>query len=88
MLGLEYGYTDFKLFPASVLGTATARALQGPFPQARFCATGGITRENAGNFLAVGNIRMVGLSWLTPADAVAAGDWERIRALSREAAAL
>lgn len=88
MLGMEHGFNAFKLFPASVLGTATLKALQGPFPAARFCATGGINRDNAGQFLALGNVAMVGVSWLTPPEALAAGDWATVKRLAQEAAAL
>jgi 2-dehydro-3-deoxyphosphogluconate aldolase/(4S)-4-hydroxy-2-oxoglutarate aldolase len=88
LLGLAHGHTNFKLFPASVLGTATLRALHGPFAAVRFCATGGITRENAAEFLAAPNVAAVGVSWVTPADAIAAGDWSRIRGNAAFAAAL
>ena len=63
-------------------------ALAGPFPDVAFCPTGGITVETAPQFLALPNVKVCGGSWLTPADAVAAGDWERITRLAREAAAL
>jgi 2-dehydro-3-deoxyphosphogluconate aldolase/(4S)-4-hydroxy-2-oxoglutarate aldolase len=88
MLGLEQGYTSFKLFPASILGSATLRALHGPFAGVRFCATGGITRDNAREFLALPNVQAVGASWITPSDAIAAGDWNRIRELAAFAATL
>jgi 2-dehydro-3-deoxyphosphogluconate aldolase / (4S)-4-hydroxy-2-oxoglutarate aldolase len=57
-------------------------------PAARFCPTGGITAANAPTYLALPNVGCVGGTWLTPADAVAAGDWARISALAAEAAAL
>ena len=57
-------------------------------PAARFCPTGGITAASASGYLALPNVGCVGGSWLTPADAVAAGDWDRISSLAREAAAL
>ena len=63
-------------------------ALHGPFPDATFCPTGGVTAETAPAFLALPNVACVGGSWLTPADAVAAGDWGRIERLARDAAAL
>jgi 2-dehydro-3-deoxyphosphogluconate aldolase/(4S)-4-hydroxy-2-oxoglutarate aldolase len=53
-----------------------------------FCPTGGITLASAPQFLALPNVKVCGGSWLTPADAVAAGDWGRITELAREAAAL
>jgi 2-dehydro-3-deoxyphosphogluconate aldolase/(4S)-4-hydroxy-2-oxoglutarate aldolase len=88
MLGLEQGYTCFKLFPAALLGSATLRALRGPFPDARFCATGGISPDNAAQFLAEPNVFAVGVSWVTPAEAIRSADWGRIRELAGIAAAL
>lgn len=83
------GYTELKLFPAQQAGgTGMLKALGGPFPDVRFCPTGGITAATAAQFLALANVVCVGGSWLTPADAVAAGDWDRISALARAACAL
>jgi 2-dehydro-3-deoxyphosphogluconate aldolase / (4S)-4-hydroxy-2-oxoglutarate aldolase len=57
MMGMEAGLHQFKLFPASVInGIELAKALYGPFPEARFCPTGGISLETAPNYLAVPNI--------------------------------
>ena len=53
-----------------------------------FCPTGGISIETAPSFLALKNVACVGGSWLTPKDAIAAGDWGRITELARAAAAL
>ena len=54
----------------------------------RFCPTGGIDLASAPEFLALPNVVCVGGSWLTPADAVATGDWGRLEDLAREASAL
>lgn len=89
MRGLEHGHRRFKFFPAeSSGGTAALRAFAGPFPQARFCPTGGIDAESAARYLALGNVMTVGGSWMVPADAAAARDWSRIAALAGRAAAL
>ena len=64
------------------------KAWQGPFGDVRFCPTGGVTEANAAEFLALSNVVCVGGSWLTPADAVASGDWERITQLARAACQL
>lgn len=86
---LEDGVTALKFFPAQAAGgTAYLKSLAGPLPQARFCPTGGITPGNAAEYLALPNVGCVGGSWLTPADAVRSGDWDRIRKLAAEAAAL
>lgn len=83
------GYRFLKLFPAvAVGGVPLLKALAGPFADVSFCPTGGITPDNAEQFLALSNVRVCGGSWLTPQDAVDAGDWRRITHLARSAAAL
>jgi 2-dehydro-3-deoxyphosphogluconate aldolase/(4S)-4-hydroxy-2-oxoglutarate aldolase len=89
MLAQEDGSTELKFFPAMQAGgSAMLKAWSGPFNEVKFCPTGGITSANAGELLALPNVACVGGSWLTPADAVAAGDWTRITGLAREAAGL
>jgi 2-dehydro-3-deoxyphosphogluconate aldolase/(4S)-4-hydroxy-2-oxoglutarate aldolase len=86
---LERGVTQMKFFPAETAGGTTAlRAMAGPLPQVRFCPTGGISLETAADYLALPNVDCVGGSWLTPAAALASGDWARIERLAAEAAAL
>lgn len=86
---LESGRTEMKFFPAEAAGGAPyLKAIGGPFPQARFCPTGGITAATARNYLALPNVGCVGGTWITPADAVAGKDWDRIARLAAEAAAL
>lgn len=86
---LEMGYTDLKFFPAEASGGVDClRSVGGPLPQARFCPTGGITPASAPSYLALDNVGCVGGSWLTPADALAAGDWDRVARLAEEATAL
>lgn len=89
MAAQEDGYNQLKFFPAMQAGgLAMLKAWQGPFGDVKFCPTGGITAANAPEFLALSNIVCVGGSWLTPQDAVQAGDWARITQLAREAVAL
>jgi 2-dehydro-3-deoxyphosphogluconate aldolase/(4S)-4-hydroxy-2-oxoglutarate aldolase len=89
MQAQEDGYTALKFFPAVPSGGAgMLKAWQGPFGDVKFCPTGGITATNAAEFLALSNVACVGGSWLTPAEAVARGDWETITRLAREAKAL
>lgn len=88
MVGIAAGYRFFKFFPAAQAGgTAMLKAFAGPFPDARFCPTGGITQESVKSYLDLPNVLCAGGSWLTPADAVAAKDWARIEALAAKAAA-
>jgi 2-dehydro-3-deoxyphosphogluconate aldolase/(4S)-4-hydroxy-2-oxoglutarate aldolase len=86
---LERGYSCMKFFPAEPAGgVAYLKALAEPLPEARFCPTGGIDAGSAPRYLALSNVLCVGGSWVAPGDAVAAGDWPRITALARAAAAL
>lgn len=89
MQGLAHGHQRFKFFPAVAAGgIAALKGFAGPFPQARFCPTGGIDAEQAPAFLALPNVGTVGGSWMLPKDAIANGDWACIERLAREAAAL
>ncbi len=89
MAGLAAGFERFKLFPANVAGGVEAlKAFASPFQVAKFCPTGGVNAANARDYLALPNVICVGGSWVAPADAVRAGDWDRITALAREAAGL
>lgn len=89
MWGLKHGFTCFKLFPANVVGGVGAlKAFAGPFPDARFCPTGGIDANNAPEYLALPNVACVGGSWVAPAEAVRAGDWSKITDLAKAASGL
>ena len=89
MAAMADGLQFLKFFPATAAGgVPVLKALAGPFPDVVFCPTGGITAETAPSFLALPNVKVCGGSWLTPAAAVAAGDWARITRLARAAAAL
>ncbi|WP_055533723.1 bifunctional 4-hydroxy-2-oxoglutarate aldolase/2-dehydro-3-deoxy-phosphogluconate aldolase [Streptomyces graminilatus] len=86
---LERGVSEMKFFPAEAAGgTAYLKSLSGPLPQARFCPTGGVSPANAAAYLALPNVGCVGGSWMLPADAIAARDWDRVETLAREAAKL
>lgn len=89
MLRREQGFTLMKLFPAAQAGgMGMLKALGAPIPDVMFCPTGGVSPENLKDFLTLPNVAMAGGSWLTPTDAMSAGDWKRITQLAREASAL
>ncbi len=80
------GFTLMKLFPAQQAGgLGMLKALGAPIPDVQFCPTGGVSPENLKDFLKLPNVAMAGGSWLTPADALAAGDWKTITRLAKEA---
>ena len=89
MRARDGGFTELKFFPASQAGgPAMLRALGGPFVDAVFCPTGGVSATSAPDWLALPNVLCVGGSWVAPKELVAARDREGIAALAREAAAL
>ncbi len=89
MAAQEDGFSALKFFPAiQAGGCAMLKAWSGPFFDVKFCPTGGISLQNAADFLALPNVLCVGGSWLVPPDAMAQGDWARITTLAREAVAL
>ena len=86
MRGLELGLSHFKFFPAMAAGGLPAlKALAAPFGQCRFCPTGGISLENAAEWLAFDPVLCVGGSWVSPKGAP---DQAAIEQLAREACAL
>lgn len=85
----EQGLTALKFFPAEPSGgVAYLKAIAGPLPQLEFCPTGGITVKSAPSYLALSTVGCVGGSWLTPKDALADKDFDRVTVLAEEAAAL
>lgn len=84
MEGLAAGYDRFKLFPAVPAGgVALLKSFAGPFPQVKFCPTGGISLETAPSFLALPNVLCVGGSWMVPESKIVAKDWSSIEAGAR-----
>ncbi len=89
MLALSFGFGSVKFFPAVPAGGAAAlRTLSGPFPDLRFCPTGGIDAGGAREWLALPNVFAVGGSWIAPPSDIRQGRWDAIEARAAEAAAL
>ena len=89
MAAREQGFRQLKLFPAVPAGgIGMLNAINGPLPDVMFCPTGGISQETASQFLALKNVACVGGSWLTPKDAIAAGNWDRITEIAKAASGL
>lgn len=86
---IELGYEIVKFFPAQQAGgIAMLQAFYGPFPNLKFCPTGGITEETAPDFLKQPNVVCVGGSWLTPKTAVSSQNWAEITRLAQSASQL
>jgi 2-dehydro-3-deoxyphosphogluconate aldolase/(4S)-4-hydroxy-2-oxoglutarate aldolase len=86
MVALAAGFDTLKFFPAEQAGGIKAlRALAGPFPNVRFCPTGGIGEANAATWLAEPNVLCVGGSWLCPAADIRSGNWAGITAICNSA---
>ena len=89
MAAREQGFRQLKLFPAVPAGgVGMLNAIYGPLPDITFCPTGGISQETASQFLNCKNVACVGGSWLTPKDAIQAGNWDRITELAKAASGL
>lgn len=89
MTAMALGYRRFKLFPAAIVGgTEFLKAIGGPISELKFCPTGGVKPTNAADYLALANVMCVGGTWLTPTDLVEQADWQAIKTLAIQAAAL
>jgi 2-dehydro-3-deoxyphosphogluconate aldolase / (4S)-4-hydroxy-2-oxoglutarate aldolase len=85
-LAMSLGLSTVKFFPAENLGgTSMLKALAGPYPNVRFLPTGGITPEKLPEYLALPSVLACGGSWLAPREALAAGDFGKIRKLIEQA---
>lgn len=86
MDALDHGYDHLKFFPAEASGGVNAiKSIGGPFPNIKFCPTGGINLKNVRDYLALPNVACCGGSWLVPAQAVADKNWAEITKLANEA---
>ena len=83
------GFDLVKFFPAVPAGGLPAlNALAGPFPQVRYCPTGGISETSVGQWLTHPKVLAVGGSWVAPASDIKAGNWTAIESRARGAAGL
>lgn len=88
MDGIDYGYDHFKFFPAEASGGVKAiQSIGGPFPNIKFCPTGGININNVNNYLALKNVACCGGSWLVSDKIVKEKDWTQITKLATDAIA-
>lgn len=88
MAAMARGFDVVKFFPATASGgMAAVKALAGPFPQVRFCPTGGISEDNFTDWLHLPNVIAVGGTWLAPAEEIRTGAWLTITDRARRALA-
>ena len=88
LLAMEYGLTECKLFPATVVGGMSAlKAFKSPFSTIQFCPTGGVNENNFKEFLALPNVMCVGGSWVSPTDLIESENWGEITRLCKNAVA-
>ena len=80
------GLRMLKFFPAGQAGgIGMLKALSAVFRDVVFMPTGGVSAKNLAEYLAVPSVLACGGSWLTPADAIASGDFQKITDLAAEA---
>jgi len=79
----EAGAAMVKVFPASVLGPKYIQEIHGPLPQIPLVPTGGITAENAPEFIKAGAALVCVGSWLVDKKAVAEGRFELLTERAR-----
>lgn len=86
MLGQQFGLNFFKLFPAGALnGISMLKALYGPFPDTKFCPTGGVNPDNANDYLQLANVVCIGGSWMVPNELIKTQAWDQITQLCQTA---
>lgn len=81
----EHGYSLQKFFPAEQAGGASfLKSVSGPLPELSFMPTGGVTPQNAHDYLSLPNVATIGGSWLTPTSLQETGDFEKISQLAAD----
>lgn len=82
----EHGFTEMKLFPASLSGGAPfLKAVSSVFQEVSFCPTGGVSSSNKNDFIMLDNVFAVGGTWMVSKEAVQAENWRAIVDACQEA---
>jgi 2-dehydro-3-deoxyphosphogluconate aldolase/(4S)-4-hydroxy-2-oxoglutarate aldolase len=83
------GCDTVKIFPASALGgVGFLAALGAVFPDVSFLPTGGVTADNAREYLSLPQVETVSGSWLAPVQDMREGRWDLITARLAESMTL
>ena len=86
---MEMGLTLLKFFPAEASGgIAMLKSLTGPYSQIQLMPTGGVNPQNLADYLAISQVVTCGGTWIAPADAIKAHDWDKIARNVKEVVAL
>ena len=86
---MDAGFSAIKFFPAAAAGGPSfVKSLASPLAGLQVCPTGGISLDNAQDWLSLPNVPCVGGSWIAPQTMISAGDFRTITANARAAAAL
>ena len=85
---VNMGLKVVKFFPANIYGGLNAmKNLSAPFVGVKFMPTGGVNAANVKEYIDAPFIHAVGGSWVCPKADIAAGNFEKITALCKEARA-
>ena len=83
---ISLGLDVVKFFPAEQAGGLNMiKAMAAPYTQMKFMPTGGINAKNLNSYLAFDKILACGGSWMVKKELVTAGEFDKIRDLTREA---
>ena len=86
---MSLGLTYLKFFPAEAAGgVQMIKAMSAPYTKVRFMPTGGINVKNLPDYLNCKAVFACGGSWMVPSSDIASGNFEKIKALTKEAVAL
>ncbi len=86
MAALDHGLEVLKFFPSENLGgISILKALYGPFKEVKFIPSGGINIENLPQYLALPNVLAAGGTWFVREQLIAAGKFEEIKQLTKDA---
>lgn len=88
-MAVKRGLKVVKFFPAEQFGgVATIKAMAAPYTMLKFMPTGGVNAKNLKDYLSCDKILCCGGSWMVKGDMIKAGEFDKIREMTKEAVAL
>lgn len=86
---VKRGLKVVKFFPAVQFGgVSTIQALTAPYVGLKFMPTGGVNAKNLADYLQCKSIIACGGSWMVKSDLIKAGEFEKIKDMTKEAVSL